>query len=200
MSEERLPTEVSNLPYLKLSPISGHSISYHKSLHTQEYHTASSNHDTTKAEWEEPCLFTVNTNQMLLEPYQLINPYSSYLNIKRNPQGQTRNNSLKFNSLCDPLSWNPNVFTTFTNTVYCRFLSLAYICSWVLRAALFPFSLSPVQLKWEMGGGRRRKRKERVVSWCSYASLPLALSPRFSAALPINKQCLPLVSYHIISK
>lgn len=62
------------------------------------------------------------------------------------------------------------------------------------------FSLSPSPLcnynvRCHSAEGRRsRKRKERVVSWCSYASLPLALSPWFWAPLLVNKQCLPLAS------
>lgn len=65
------------------------------------------------------------------------------------------------------------------------------------------FSLSPSPLCnynrrcHSAGGGRGRKRKERAVIWCSYASLPLALSPLFSAPLLVNKQSLTLVSYHM---
>lgn len=69
----------------------------------------------------------------------------------------------------------------------------------VFLGELFPFSLSPVQLQREVtfSWGRERggeKGRKRVVSRCSYTSLPLALSPRFWAPLLVHKQCI--LSHH----
>ena len=140
-------------------------------------------------------LFT-QRNQILLEPYQLPVPTTSKLG------GDCRNRQQITRWLSVPLGWNPHVFILFTNTVY---MQISFLRVYVLEFSQMHFSLSPspscnYNRCHSAGGGRGRKRKERVVIWCSYATLPLALSPLFWTPLLVNKQCLPLVSYHTISK
>jgi len=60
VSEERLLTQVSNLPFLKLFSHIWALNFYHKPLHIREHQKASSNQDTIQAgECEELCSMSV---------------------------------------------------------------------------------------------------------------------------------------------
>lgn len=185
---------MSNLSFLKLFPVSRHSIfitshSIHESI-TASLQTKTLHRQNEKS---HVCLLLTQRNQMLLEPYQLIKPYSNHLNIERNPQGQTTNNSLKSNSSCAPNSWNPNVFTPFTNSVYCRSHSLVCLCSWVLLDALFPFSLSLVQSQRAMtfSWGRDEDKKEGKGGELMFLCQLTSCSTSSVLGSPPGKQTVP---------
>lgn len=161
---------MSNLPFLKLFPISGHSISITShSIHKSNPVPLQTKMQHRQNEKSHVCLLLTQRNQVLLEHSQHINPYSNYLNIRRNPQGQTTNNSLKLNSSCAP---NTQLKSQCFHTIHKHHLC-AELIPWRVYVPGFSymhFSLSPSPLCnynvrcHSAGGGRRRKRKERVVN------------------------------------
>lgn len=195
MSEERLPTQVSSLPFLKLFPVYGHWISITSHSIYEEHHSASSNQDTIEA-GEQEQLWFMSVYSLYKET--LSTTCSNHFKIRR-LQEQTTNNSV---TVC-PTQLESKRFHTMHKYRQCTDLIPRSVFLGSPRCT-FPFLPLPCVITTEdvmhLGEGGGEKRKERVVIWCAYASLPLALSPLFWAPLLVNKQCLPLVSYHIISK
>lgn len=124
--------------------------------------------------------------------------YSNYLKIRRGLQEQKTNNLVTayFKHLV-----GTKCFHTIHKPHLCADLIPQSVCSWLLPDALFPFSLSLVQLQHKMllWWGRKGEKKKGKGGVPTLAYLLLCLHC-FCAPLLVNKQWLPLVSYHIISK
>lgn len=126
--------------------------------------------------------------------------YFSYLKIMSRLQEQTTSNLV---TACPKHTAGKHMFSYHSwkaSTCRSHFSERTLLDSPRFTFPFFPSPLCNYDRRCHSAEGGRRKRKERVVIWCSYASLPLALSPLFWAPFLVNKQCLPLVSYHIISK